>query len=546
KQQSTNNLLTMPLSTSAIRRYTPPTCTLEIVAKTSPLSQWVGQTLFKDLRFELRFDDPRHTDDKRITIRGDRNALDSLCDAVTNYVQDFLNSSPAPLALAMPNAVSDSSAVVEDGNLPLSLSGVKYSQSVMPPLSENAPEPSDASIEADAKPQKLPDGIYLKPKGLVAHQLFLGLLANEESGQVVNLSSLQLFDLATALDEYTAEVIALPNLNRSRTKKAPPAWTWAAAAVVLAVGVTSAGVKLRNQSQSNQQAAAPIAGAPANQTGLAPNTAQVPPTPTTLVPPPPSPIPTPTVPVALSPAPTLSPPGPVKAPTAPTNNAPPVAQGSNAAPQRSTISIDPGTAQRPARQSAPKVPAPPRVATRPVPPPIPGDPVGASSGANTAPTQTSVGKVPAEAPALPPGPSLKRRPSSPDVTAEVAPPAATRGASSPENLTSADSAAANDGARGRLFDIIPQVAEARNYLQQRWQPPADLTSKLEYSVWLNSDGSIERILPLGQAAQTYIDRTNIPLVGKQFVSPIEGGAKPRIRVVLSPDGQVETLLEGVN
>lgn len=101
----------------------------------------------------------------------------------------------------------------------------------------------------------------------------------------------------------------------------------------------------------------------------------------------------------------------------------------------------------------------------------------------------------------------------------------------------------NEAARDRLFDTIPQVAQARNYLQQRWQPPEDLTKALEYRLFIAPDGSIERIIPLGGASQVHIEQTGIPLVGKPFVSPVEGDRNPIIRVVLNPDGQVETFLE---
>ncbi|HAA29421.1 MAG TPA: hypothetical protein DCE56_19135, partial [Cyanobacteria bacterium UBA8553] len=68
------------------------------------------------------------------------------------------------------------------------------------------------------------------------------------------------------------------------------------------------------------------------------------------------------------------------------------------------------------------------------------------------------------------------------------------------------------------------VAEARNYLQQRWNPPSGLTQTLEYRLVLTRDGSIERITPVGQASLEYIDRTNIPLPGERFVSALQGEA----------------------
>jgi hypothetical protein len=100
----------------------------------------------------------------------------------------------------------------------------------------------------------------------------------------------------------------------------------------------------------------------------------------------------------------------------------------------------------------------------------------------------------------------------------------------------------NNVARGSI-DTIPQVAETKNYLQQRWKPPQGLTQPLEYTLLIGGDGAIERIIPRTQAAKNYIDRTGMPIVGEKFVSPIEGGGNPQIRVVLNPDGKVATFVE---
>jgi hypothetical protein len=70
-----------------------------------------------------------------------------------------------------------------------------------------------------------------------------------------------------------------------------------------------------------------------------------------------------------------------------------------------------------------------------------------------------------------------------------------------------------------------------------------LTKTLEYSIVLDVDGTIKLIEPLGQAARTYVDRSSMPLIGERFVSPINNGQTPRIRVVLAPDGKVQTFLE---
>ncbi|MCY7323091.1 MAG: hypothetical protein LH660_15125 [Phormidesmis sp. CAN_BIN36] len=60
---------------------------------------------------------------------------------------------------------------------------------------------------------------------------------------------------------------------------------------------------------------------------------------------------------------------------------------------------------------------------------------------------------------------------------------------------------------------------------------------------LNADGSILSMQPLGQVAGEYLDRTGMPPWNEPFVSPIKGGSSAVIRVVLSPDGTVQTFLQ---
>jgi hypothetical protein len=94
-----------------------------------------------------------------------------------------------------------------------------------------------------------------------------------------------------------------------------------------------------------------------------------------------------------------------------------------------------------------------------------------------------------------------------------------------------------------LLDTIPQVAEAREYFKSRWQPPESLKHTLEYRLVLNQDGSLKQIIPLGQAAKVYLDRTNMPLLNEPFVSPLDIAGNPQLRLVLSPDSTVRTFME---
>jgi cytoskeletal protein RodZ len=230
----------------------------------------------------------------------------------------------------------------------------------------------------------------------------------------------------------------------------------------------------------------------------------------------------------------LPPPSPVIVPPPPTLSNAPLSQ-------RPSLTLDPSPIKT---DILPKAAAPAPVPGKlksPTSPTFTG--TGSSpSSAKEAPAQSKTPRDLTTPPPLPTNfPSLNPTPSpAPNLIDPAVPPPAsgTRSAT-----PSAESAPAGNAADSKLSDTIPQVAEARNYFQQRWKPPAELTQTLEYSLTLDTDGSIQRILPLGKAAGEYIDSTGIPRPGDRFVSPVAGGGNPIIRVVLTPDGKVQTFLE---
>ncbi|NEO97902.1 MAG: DUF4335 domain-containing protein [Symploca sp. SIO2E9] len=576
--------MTILFSNSVVRRYTPPTCTLEIVAKASPLSRWMGQSALKELYFELCFDDPRQPEDKQVTIHGDQTELEILHEAVNSYVQEFLAQRQAqqmPLAQMIPTSEAIS---MPDEQLHQSAPQVDFAPPAPPPNlaqassqqlneSENSSLIRSRELEpklSTLKPQPVASQIYLQPRSVVAHELFLGQLATEESGAVVILSVLQLFDLATALDEYAAQFMALPNLNQVNSQKNLPIWTRAAAGIILAVGATVVGVKLLQQSESNPEEASPII---AQESATAPiPTLENQPTaesPKPSKPQPPTPLPTPRLPTPLASSPKLKPPAPVTAPNVSRLAAPP--------PQRRTI------------ESITIKPKPPAATTRvsqvESPAPQIPSPIGSSSPLENSQTPTNISLITTKAPELPTLPSLESTPSPveeteltplkeqplPSVTPQpslnlpnlrpipfpsevskklVPTSAAVTDAPASEVLESPESVSVNNvnnidspAENNNLFDNIPQVAEVRKYLQQRWEPPSELEKTLEYSLFLNADGSIQKIIPLGKTAGEYIDQMDLPLVGEPFVSAVDKESNPRIRVVLSPDGQVQTFLQ---
>lgn len=94
-----------------------------------------------------------------------------------------------------------------------------------------------------------------------------------------------------------------------------------------------------------------------------------------------------------------------------------------------------------------------------------------------------------------------------------------------------------------IFDDPPQLAEAKSYFQNTWQPPQGFKDKLEYVLTLNPDGSIQQIVPLGIASGTHLDISGVPLQGTPFVSPLPEAQSLQIRVVLEPDGRVLTFAQ---
>lgn len=567
----------MPLSNTVIRRYTPPTCTLEVLAQSSPLSRWMGKTVLKQLSFELRFDDPRLPEDRRLPIRGDRDQLEALCDAVTSYIQNFLQQTPDSFWLSF-STPEDSSKVADNSELT--------------DFSHPAREAKTATFKSFT-PHLPRTTIYLEPSGYLTHNLFLGSLANHASGPVIQLSLLQLFDLATALDEYSADVMALPNLNHSSSSFTWPAWTSVAAVLVLGVGLLPVTWQYVNTLKTKQpQIATKSAPAP-EKVALQPSPPLTLPTPSPGLTPPDnlqplpilgsaSPPPSDSLPTVPLPSPnsnfsTTTPLNPNSSFSTTTqlnpNSSFPIASQRNptsfpiASPNSgSVLTIPPGTTN-PALSSNPLNPAPTTISQLPI---------GVQPNARQNPTEL----VPSNEFALPKKrnlpPSLAGNPSIPSsITPSVSkvPPPLVNIPNQPNPalfpaetreqdvlLNAAGGVAASNpiadklpnesktpvstevSSSGSLFDT-PQVAEAREFFQKRWQPPTGLTQTLEYSLMLGVDGSIERIFPLNKAAREYVDMAGMPSIGKPFVSANRYGKNVRIRAVFSPDGKVQILPE---
>ncbi|WP_161956713.1 DUF4335 domain-containing protein [Gloeocapsopsis dulcis] len=437
------------------------------MAPHSPLSRWAGRTVATQLQFHLHLDDPR-LPEQRIHLTGDREQLEALQQAVTTYVQELLNQSPAQFNAQLAQTTATESTTGADSV-------------VIAPA--NSIDSSPFSLQQ----------IFLKSSRGLSHALCLGSLATPVTGPVVQLSVLQLFDLATALDEYEADIVALPSLNRrSRVSATPPAWATIAAGLTLAVGVFAVLQQLNRPAQqqitSNQITEDPQQVA-AQPSPLPPLSSL-----DTLPPPPPegSPVPVPATPLPAIPVPNAVPPTPAVT-----------------APQPGSQQASPPTGA----SDAPAIAVPSPLAQLNTPNP--------RSQATIQAQPTAAPQSASPAPAAP-----QQQAANNTTTAAVRSPSAPPAPSEPTSL-----------------DNISQVGEARQFFQRRWEPTAAVRQPLEYSLVLDVDGTIQRIEPLNQAARDQIDRTGMPLIGEPFVSPISDGKVARIRVVLTPDGKVQTFLE---
>jgi Domain of unknown function (DUF4335) len=461
----------MATEPTLIRRYTPPTCSLEIVAQQSPLSRWMGKVALKDLRFKLSFDDPRISDDDWVVLRGDRTQLEDLNQTVGDYVQSFLTQS-APLG-TIEHEIAAQTAVA---------------------ATEIATPPANAT------------GLALQPKGLLSHTLSLGSLATENSGERLTLTSTQLADLATALDEYSAEAVTLPNLDRkvawlpNTAKWSSPNWAGLAAGILVTVGLGAS--VLNSLSHRSPPQTASQASSSDQRLAMQPPPAPAAPTPnpfSTLpplskLPSPGAALPSPTTPIAGLPSPTSD-------PKSDANNTPTIAND-----QGVKITTAP-QAGRSADQSTAKE------SSAPVPPIVDqlggkGEPDKSADSANSAEPKAE---------------GAARASALSKINAQSAPitPSAPLPVLAPSVVPSA------------------QVEAVQSYFQSSWKSPEGLEKELEYSLQLDANGALQGVTPRGTPATEQQSQAGIPAIGTVIGKP--DGKPTTVILRLMPLNQVQAL-----
>jgi len=461
------------------RLYTPPTCTLLVEAPSSWLPNF-SQTSeqprlagLANLKFALSFDDPRQTIDS-ITVKGDRPLLDHLYLVVNTYIQNLLLNSWENLSLK---------------------------------TSSNSSNPGTPCLQQQT---------------FCTHTLYLGSLFESEI-RAIDLTTTQLFDLATALDTYVKELHAPVLINPWWKSKWFSNWGLGSIAIAFFLGLTSVGFHLlqaHNSAESIPDVPAP------NNANSATFGLQVFPAPKVSIPPLPQGSP-------LAATQKLSIPSPVRVPS------------SGVAP--STPLIAPVERARGTLETTLLNPTNPPINSGLASPSNPQQATG-NQGTNSLPASNQNNAIAPLAPVsplqeLPALPNLP--PLNPDAVIPI-PPQEIPQIKVNEDLRN-DRGDQMTSLGESLFDRLPQVPEVRKYFQARWHPPGGLTQILEYSLLLNRDGTIARIIPLGQVSAANISRLGIPSANAPFVSPlINGGSNPPIRIVLTPEGRVQTFLESYN
>ncbi|WP_158500430.1 DUF4335 domain-containing protein [Xenococcus sp. PCC 7305] len=476
-----------------IRRFTPPTCTLEIWGKNSPLSRWTKQKVIKNLGFQLSFDDPRTPEEEQLTISGDREQLEQIYSLVLNYTEEFLKQSFNPQSLA--------SSVV-----------------------------SNVATTANNFSFNLPE--------LASHEFsFEDIVKKNSVPKKIKLSALQLFDLVAALEEYKTHLATIAELEKAPRKAVLPLWTKIAAGLILAVGLTNVAFQLGKE-PTIPESAISLQEEPQTSQPVPDELDVIPPqVPETEVI---KPNPEPKITEPLSSANTLPPPPAIDLPKPPPDipnpeNYPLPEVGRTVAPEIASFpDLKPPPLEQPTTTSE-SASKPPQVESNII-----------VAEEDTESKELEIPGLDAAAPEVE-TPKKEQIALNPEKTIDDY----IRDRLSRENAASSRVEESNSNNNVDLtakksstnISDISQLKEVKGYFEQKWQPPAELTRTLEYRLVLNKNGSIKRIMPIGKASEVYIDRTNLPLRGEAFVSPLQNAEQVTIRLILGPDGDVNTFLE---
>lgn len=108
-----------------------------------------------------------------------------------------------------------------------------------------------------------------------------------------------------------------------------------------------------------------------------------------------------------------------------------------------------------------------------------------------------------------------------------------------------DATAANPAVGGAEPTANVALNESKRYFQGKWKADATQPSALQYVIQVSGKSGIVRsVEPQGEAASAALQKSKFVKLGQKLLSPAAAGSADRkIRVLLQPDGSVETYTE---
>jgi hypothetical protein len=167
------------------RQFVHNTCELSIDDKKSPFPAWMKFNKPNPLRFALTVNDPDRPELEPMRVEGDRTKLEALHRTVDNYVKGLLARAPLPQING-----EDLGKIPQDNSV--------FSENFSSTLHNR---PIDALQVNDDQPR-------IEADGLSRHLFYLGNGADANT-TTMSLSTLQLFDLSSALGEGMTPVLDL-------------------------------------------------------------------------------------------------------------------------------------------------------------------------------------------------------------------------------------------------------------------------------------------------------------------------------------------------
>jgi Domain of unknown function (DUF4335) len=91
----------------------------------------------------------------------------------------------------------------------------------------------------------------------------------------------------------------------------------------------------------------------------------------------------------------------------------------------------------------------------------------------------------------------------------------------------------------------PSLQETKRFFQGKWKANNTQSNALQYVLQVSGkSGNVRSITPQGAAATTYLQQTKFIKTGQKLISPAAAGSSDqKIRVLLQPDGTVDTFVE---